>query len=250
MTIRNDRPPRRWPAMMGLALMALLACAAQAGEALVLARNPNFTSAVNGQVLKEIYRQAGLEVRIVTMPGLRSTAEVLAGMIDGEVNRVAEYGQRHPALIRVDPPFNTWTVSAFYKKSMKIDVKTKQDLTGQKLGVVRGLVAVEYLVEGMANVYKTNSSLSLARMLQTDRLEIAVDGANEFKFGLNQSELSALTQVDLMQFPLYHYLSKKNQHLQPVLSRIIKQLSDSGELGRLYLKAEREVLASGIDPAL
>lgn len=228
--------------------VACLGAPARAGQPLTLATINNFTSKVNGIVLHEVYRRAGIQLDIVAMPPSRVTAMSTSGGVDGEVNRIRAYGALHPTLVRVEPPINYWTVSAFYKNGAGFEIRRAADLGERPVGIVRGIKATADLTAGNPKVSVAPSSRELMLMLINDRFDVAIDGAGESGFYVRKLGLQGITSVELEQHALYHYLHEKHQNLVPLISREIRKMADSGELKRVFDKAVNDVMESGLDP--
>lgn len=237
-----------WVRYSTLLLAVCLGLPASAQETIALVRNADVPSAVNALLLKAIYKRAGYELKITPMPAARATVEAESGNVDGEVNRVAAYADAHPNLIRVEPPISIWKISAFYKNAERISINGPDDLKKYSLAYVRGLKGPEDLVKGAQKVEALTTSEQLVNFLQSDRADVIVDGQSQVKFYVKRLGFKDFAQVELTRTPLYHYLHVKNKDLVPVISRIIKKLSDSGELAKLYTQSENEFIASGNSP--
>ena len=234
--------------IVGMAALLLAgACAMLPAQAITLATINNFSSKVNGIVLKEVYRRAGLPLDIQAMPASRVTAMSTSGEVDGEVNRIFSYGTAHPTLLRVEPPINYWTVSAFYRSGSGIEIRGAADLAARRIGIVRGIKAVADLTAGLPSVSVAPSSRELMLMLDGKRFDVAVDGSRESDFYLQRLGLSGIVSVELEQHALYHYLHEKHRDLVPLISREIRKMSDSGDLKRLFDKTVKDLLASGAE---
>lgn len=228
--------------------LACLSLPARAEQTITLATQNNFTSRVNGVVLQEVYRRVGIPLAIVVMPASRVTAMASAGGVDGEVNRVRNYGALHPSLVRVEPPLNYWTVSAFFKTGAAFDFLQVADLSGRRVGIVRGIKAAADLTAGVAQVSVAPSSRELMLMLSNNRFEVAVDGTVDSGFYVRRLALQGITSVELEQQALYHYLHEKHKNLVPLISGEIKRMTASGELKRAFDKAASELVESGAEP--
>ena len=56
-------------------------------------------------ILTDIYKNAGLTVKIQPLPGARANAVTLSGEKDGEVARVQAYANKNATLITVEPAY-------------------------------------------------------------------------------------------------------------------------------------------------
>ncbi|WP_410498439.1 substrate-binding periplasmic protein [Chitinibacter sp. S2-10] len=225
-------------------LLGSFAYAREPVKLAVLTASP--PSRIDAIVLTEVYRRAGIPLRLITMPGLRASAEADSGRIDGEVARVSSYGKQYPNLIRVEPPIDALTVSAYFKKSLNAQIKTRDDLKKYSIGYVRGLKVPAELVMNFPRVLDTQSSKSLVQMLNADRFEVIVNNNSSTDFYINQMGLKNIEKVELRHEPLHHYLHKKHSDLARIISATITQMIQSGELAKLLKQAEYEVL-SGIE---
>lgn len=200
-------------------------------------------SMIDAIVLKEVYRQAGIPLLLLPMPGLRSSAEADAGRIDGEVARVASYGEQHSNLIRVDPALDALAISAYFKSSLRGQIKNRSDLKHYRVGYVRGLKSPADMVKHLPKASDTQTSKSLVQMLAVDRFEVIVNNDSSTDFYIERMGLQNIDKVQLSYEPLHHYLHKKHHELVPLLGQIITRLAKSGELAQLIAQAEKEVRA-------
>lgn len=205
-----------------------------------LARNNDLTSVVNGMVLQELYRRAGIKLSVIEMPPARANIEAQAGRVDGEVNRIRSYGDNAPTLIRVEPSFHLWNYYGMYRKEPAIRVHGLADLGHYTVGYVRGIRFSEELVKPLSNTVATDNPEQLMKMLQSGRIDVAV--------GITRYEIRAFGMADdidatvLTQTPLYHYLNEKHRELAPVIGAVIKKAADAGELEKLYAQYEKQLL--------
>ncbi|MES2756955.1 MAG: hypothetical protein V4693_06245 [Pseudomonadota bacterium] len=74
---------------------------------LVLVTAEDVEDSVHGAWLRMIYADAcartGVDMALQSYPARRASAMSDAGMVDGEINRVGNYGALHPDMIRIEP---------------------------------------------------------------------------------------------------------------------------------------------------
>lgn len=224
----------------GMSIVLLSASAAQAQAPLLITTNmdclPGKSSAL---VLKDIYRRAGIEMVIKTMPAARATVEVEAGRADGESTRIRAYGDTRPYLIRVEPAYSNLTVSAFHKKRFTTPITSTDDLMPLSVGVVRAIKSAEDLVAKIPNLQRLNSSVVLVNMLNRGRFDVAVDISDEFKRVQQTLGFTDFEEVPLVRHDLYHYVHVKHQAQVQALSRIIAEMKKTGELSLLQKVAKQ-----------
>ena len=232
--------------LTSLLLAGLLSVAAQARAPLEIGVVENsFNSEMSGLVLMELYRELGIEVKLVRMPSARNTHELINGGLDGEVQRIASYGDNRPALIRVDPAIYAWTTAAFHKKTASLKIASFEDVKNYYFGYVRGYKVMQDMFDGVQKGSAITTSEQLVMMLQHDRLEVIVDSADDASLYMFKHDLKDVVQTDLQLLPLFHFLHVKNKDLAPIISALISKKSKSGELAKMFSKTRNELVASG-----
>ena len=197
-------------------------------------------------LIKDIYARAGHTAKIEPLPGLRATALVLAGEKDGEVARVLTYANRNPGLIKVDPPYYYLSTTAFAKTNSGIRIQSASDLKKYRVGVVRGIAHAEAATTGLARVEIANDYQSLYRMLDKNRIDVAVDTSVNGPVVLQQLGLSGISAAgEIARLDLFHMLHGRKAELAPAIGATIKSLKDSGELLRTTQRLEAEFLKNG-----
>lgn len=230
-------PPRR------LALAALLGLALQSLRAqtvlTVTAVNQTGGSGVAARLLAEIYRRAGLGLQIDVLPAARASLMTLSDKADGELIRIATYGQIYPQLVRVDPAYYRAIVRAYSLPGRNASVQSRDDLKHYALGSIRGMAYVQELTESHPALTLTQSPQQLFRMLTAGRLDVALCttlAAQSAMASLGIKELDV--SPDLARFELHHYLHVRRKELAPRLANVIRRMKDSGELEQLTLQYE------------
>lgn len=228
-----------------VALLILNATPAEAMDALNITKNMDcLPSSASAQVLTEIYRRAGIPLNIVPMPAARGAVEVAEGRADGEVVRISKYGETRPYLIRVEPAYSQLEISVFHKQTFKKVITPTTDLSPFYLGVVRSIKAAEDIVAKAPTVERLNNSAQLVQILNADRIELAIDIADEFKRVQKRLNITGIVEVPLVKHELFHYLHKKHAALAEPLGRVIVQMKRTGELKRLMDEATLAIGAS------
>ncbi len=203
---------------------------------------------VAAQLLAEIFRQAGLALEIVPMPGPRVTKMSLAGELDGEVIRIQSYGQNYPVLVRVEPPYYHLSVRAYSMASRNARVTTREDLQQYSLGAIRGMAYAFELTENHPALTLTQNSEQMFRMLQAGRLDLVLEShlaatASIDKLGLKD----VVESPELAGLDLYLYLHIRRKGLTPRIGEVIRKLRSSGELARLTTMYEAAVTPANVD---
>lgn len=236
-------PPRLEPVSRRLFAAALLGLAAPHARALetltVTAVARTGGSGVAARLLAEIYRRAGLGLNVEIMPAARASLTSLGDKADGELMRIASYGQNYPQLVRVDPAFYRISVRAYSLPSRSASVQSRDDLRHYAVGAIRGMAYAQDMTESHPALTLTQSPLQLFRMLLAGRIDVALCNTLAAQSALNSLGAKDVeVSPELARFELHHYLHQRRRELVPPLAEAIRRMRDSGELEQLTLKYE------------
>lgn len=226
--------------LLAAALASLAAPEALAAETLVVtAVNKTGASAVAARLLTEIYRRAGLNLQIDVQPAPRASLTALSDKADGELIRIASYGQTYPQLLRVDPSFYRVSVRAYALPARAVSVQSRDDLKHYSLGSIRGMVYVQEMTEHHPALTLTQNPLQLFRMLAAGRVDVALCTTQAAQSSIAELGLKDLdSSPDLARFELHHYLHMRRKDVAPRVAEVIRGLRDSGELEQLTAQYE------------
>jgi ABC-type amino acid transport substrate-binding protein len=205
---------------------------------------------VAADLLKEIYKRAGLTVSIEPYPIVRLADMVQKNEIDGEVSRIGLYFESNPNLIKVEPAYYHLVTAAFAKADKKISVSAPEGLKNHRVGIIRGVYHAAKATEGFPNVVVVDNVTQLFKMLSSDRIDVAVDVSLNGSDVINQLNLKNVQLIgNLAQRELYHVLIPSKKHLAPKISRAIMAMKASGELDSLAKKFEVRRLGAEVSRA-
>jgi polar amino acid transport system substrate-binding protein len=197
------------------------------------------------QLLTDIYQRAGLTLHVEPLPGARANAMMLSGDKDGEVARIKSYFDKNPTLLRVDPPYYFLTSTVFAKAGRGIAIKDAADLAKFRVGIVRGIAHAEAATADLSKVERVVNYEQLYRMLDADRIDLAIDTGINGRAILQTLGLSRLEPVgDIARLELYHGLNPSHKNLPAAIGNVIQKMKKSGELDKLVRKTEDAVLKS------
>lgn len=195
-------------------------------------------------LIKNIYSKIGINANVEPVPPLRANSKNLNMESDGEIARIFPYGEKNPSLIRVDPPYYYLTTTGFCLKGKKIKLKTKEDLKGHSIAVIRGVAHTDSATEGLPNVMAISTGIQMYDLVLNGRVEIALDSGINGRKILRQKIYSSLEECGtIAKLDLYNYLNSKSASRKDAVSNMIKKLKENGELDKLVHKAEQEVLS-------
>jgi hypothetical protein len=200
------------------------------------------------QIFTEVARRLGVHAVFVMFPLPRLSPSVESEEIDGEMNRTAEYGAAHPALVRVEEPVVS-IVFAVYTA----DPARQSD--GLKSVPPNAVVEYRRGVLGCENALKpVIVPAQLSDILTTEQgLKKLVSRRTDFYCDTDLAVLNHMSAARAAEFsavrklfdvgsstPLYPYLSKKNASLAPKLAAALKQMKAEGLVERYRRDAMRE----------
>jgi polar amino acid transport system substrate-binding protein len=227
-----------------LLLMLLTQNAALAQTSLKLAAIADSSlSDVSTRILTDIFKHAGIDLSVVSLPARRASTEARIGELDGETARNGNYADAYPELVRIDPSYYAYQTSAFVKTGSAINITKREDLLPYRIGIVRGVKTASDLVLGASHITEASHVEQLLLMLRLNRFDIAIASslaANVAgkKLGIDTvEERTVLSKTDL-----FVHLHVKHQALVPLISQTILTLKKSGELAKIIRAAEQEVL--------
>ena len=189
---------------------------------------------ITQQVMKEAYKQLGIEIKVEYFPAKRALFLANAGKLyDGELHRIHGIEKRFPNLIPVPVPINYLEgVALSYKKDFKIN--GWESLRPYSIAVRRGIAFTNRGTKGMNRVV-LNTNEHLMQMLNAKRIDMVVmSRINALKQLQNEkkSEIIIL-EPPVEVFEMYHYVHKKNIHLVPKLTSILKQMQKEGKIQKI-----------------
>lgn len=198
---------------------------------------------VAAKVLREIYQKAGLNSAINSYPGARLKSLIQTESLDGEVARIAEYYNQNKMLKKIETPiyyFDAWVYVHQNEKSRKRSVVEFKD---SKIGILRGVLYGEILTNGFKHLVRTDSSRQLFDLLSLGRLDAVIDtDFMRLAYVSKFNEKKIRPEFFIKRYYFYHGLRKKLLSEHEKISKIMSELSKSGELQKIIHRAEKDVL--------
>lgn len=224
---------------MGVVVLVSLLASAAAGDVFTISTSyRNLLSNTEGtgildRILVEAFSRIGITAEIVYTPTERSLYDVNAGVLDGEINRIAGMEKRYPNLRRVPEPNMTMEFVAFAKTPLEID--GWESLRQLDIGLVRGWKILEEHTEGFPYVTKVPTEVGLFTMLDKGRLDAALYSRLT---GLRALEELGMEGVRCLEPPLasrkmYLYVYKDHQALTDEIAEALRALKADGTYDRI-----------------
>jgi polar amino acid transport system substrate-binding protein len=223
-------------------VLLLMAGLARGAEMPVLVLNdtnePPFTT-IDGTgfvdaVAGEMFRRAGVRLRLVRLPAERGLLNANAGIDDGDLVRIAGLEAHYPNLVRVPEKLLDWDFTAFAKDAAL--PARWETLRTRPVGHIRGWKIYEQHLAGTPHVVTAEDSAQLFRQLQRGRIEVALYARWQ---GLSLIRREGLKGVHALEPPLatremFIYLHRRHAALAPQLAAALRAIKAEGLYDRLY----------------
>ena len=215
---------------------------------LVLVTAEDVEDSIHGAWLKMIYADAcariGHGMTLQSYPARRATAMSDAAMVDGEINRVSNYGTLHPDMIRIDPSHFSMNFCAYGFLSQRVGEGWRglsefgKPRIEYRNGVERCREMLGALSPASQVSVANNVTLGIRKLAQR-RTDLYVDIDSVVESALLQPEFAGagirpLSVVETVEMHCYVHRSKR-ELVQPLSLALATMLRD-GSVER-YRKA-------------
>jgi ABC-type amino acid transport substrate-binding protein len=192
---------------------------------------------IGARILERVYAKLKIPVSFIKVRGKRALLQSSSGKSDGEVHRIHKIGEVYSTLIRVPTPINYIEPNVFSIRDYQI--KTCSDLKDLKVGIVAGVKHAEMCTQGFKKLSVLKHSLELIRVLNERGVDAVVTARLNGEIQVEKLGYGKIITIDppLSKMLLYHYVHKKHIHLIPQIDKIIKEMTESGELDILRKKS-------------
>ncbi len=186
------------------------------------------SKAIN-RVLTEVFKQMGLDLKIVVMPSKRSLINANAGIEDGNFLRTKGITAKFPNLIMVPERLSVNNIVAF-SKDPSIKVDGWKSLNNYHVVCVNGWRNCERELPNPKQKTVIKDEKLLFTLLEKNRADIGVFGRST---GLAVLKELHFTDIKPLKPPivvsdLFLYIHKKHELLVPVISDILQRMKSDG----------------------
>ena len=206
---------------------------------LVLVTAEDVEDSIHGAWLKMIYADAcariGFDLALQSYPARRATAMSNAGMVDGEISRVRDYGVTHPDMIRIVPAHFSMNFCAYGHPSQRVGEGWRglsafgKPRIEYRNGVVRCREMLGALLPASQVSAVNNATLGI-RKLAKRRTDVYVDIDSVVERVLLQPEFASavirrLSVVETVEMHCYIHRSKR-ELVKPLSAALATMLKD------------------------
>ncbi len=211
---------------------------ATADQKLVFSTNVKSDKPIASElILREAYKRLGYDIEVRSYPPARSLFVSNSGDVDGEVHRLLSTASNSPNLIPVPVHIHKLDVVVFGKTKAKEPFNNWETLLPYKVGLIRGHIYAREAIERYPQMRYEQmiDPEQLLKMVSAGRIDYAVLTKWTGLKILNKLQMKEVSLMEgtLETYELFHYLHKKNKHLVPEIERMLKSMSDSGEIHQI-----------------
>ncbi len=184
-------------------------------------------------IMGNAYWQVGYRLKVECFPGKRALYKSNQGQTDAELVRIKSIGTSYPNLIRVPEPIFMVRGMAFVWNK-KLAIRSKQDLQGHRVGIVRGIQWAAEITEGLSPKI-ASSAHDLFKLLAQHQIDIALEAKFTGQAIMRSLSGTGVVEVEkpLIEFPVFHYVHKKNLPLVEPLNRELERMKRYGETDQI-----------------
>lgn len=191
----------------------------------------------------------GMQLEMRLLPAERSLLDANAGIIDGDVGRVAEVGALYENLRRVPTPILKRRQFVAFSTCRDLPEGAWTALGDYHVGFVNGWKLFEPLVAGARSVTRVDNTEALFSLLARDRLDMALTARID---GLLEAQRLGLKRVCIVPPPIaevsmYLFLHARHADLVDPLGAVLAAMEETGasDLIRQAVFAQYGLAAAG-----
>ena len=185
---------------------------------------------ISSKILIKAYNKANIHIEPLFIGLEESLQHSNTGKTDGEFARINKITELYPNLRKVPVPIFSVQAIAFSKDS-SITINNWNDLGNYKLTIVMGAKFIETGTQGIDKNYALSFEEALDQ-LHAGKAEVIVipklAGINLI-YKKKYHDIKAVSN-SLKTLKLYHFVHKKNIHLIPIITPILREMEQSGEI--------------------
>lgn len=230
-----------WMYLAGASLLLALSGSADADRPVLVLNDTNeppFTTADRDGFLDiiagEAFRRAGVELRLVKLPAERGLISANAGIEDGDLVRIAGLEKQYPNLVRVPEKLVDWEFVAFSKDA---SIPSNWAAIRQRpVGHIKGWKIFEQNLVGAERVITANDPEQLFRLLELNRVEVALYMRWMGLALIKQQGLKGVRPLvpPLATREMFIYLHKRHANLAPRIAEALRAMKREGFYQRVY----------------
>lgn len=246
------RPPGwlRRHALLAAALAPVAASLAQTAPQVVRIGRTDYVSPltdIEERVLRHAFDRIGVRCEFVPIPLLRLIEMANDGQVDADIGRIPEIASRYPNLIRLSTPICQTDV-AVYGRTADFARRTRSEIAGMSIGIVRGVFVLSKHTQGM-KVIEVQNFEAITNMMLNQRIDAAVAIYLDTEVQVRDKRIAEMVRWPYLwaSEPLHFLLHKSHAALVPKLEEALARMAKDGLIQRHYAEGLKKI---GLAPLL
>lgn len=190
-------------------------------------------------ICNEVFRRAGLHLKLIKLPAERALINANAGVEDGDLTRIAGLEKDYPNLRRVPEKLIDWTFVAFTRQNKPAEASWAA-LETFAVGHIKGWKIFEKSLRPLTHITTADTPAQLFTLLEKNRIEIAL---YERWMGYALSKQMQIPEIHVIEPPLavremFIYLHQRHADKIPAITAALRAVKAEG----MYTRICREKL--------
>jgi len=193
----------------------------------------NVVQMMASKILQKAYAKADIEIDAMFLPLQESLEQSNQGITDGELARIEKITEFYPNLRLIPVSISTVQAVAF-STTQDLHIRDWNDLQGQNFTIVKGAKFIEIATKKMNKQY-VHSLEEAFENLENGKTDIIVIPKKAAIRLILKQEFKNIKPISgtLQELELFHFVHKKNASLIPIITPILQEMKDNGEI--LYM---------------
>ncbi|MTI06390.1 hypothetical protein E1180_12775 [Roseibium denhamense] len=181
------------------------------------------------RIVEAAYDQMGISIKKLPMARSRNILPTSIAEVDGIIAGPKLFETEFPALRRIDVPIMQIDIRIF---SCSLEFLASESMTQKRWGQLNGARVLSRHTAGYENVWLGDSFQELFDMLKLDRLDAVVGPQIALERYSKRADRGCIEAVggSLEQVDFFHYLHSKNGHLVPSVTRVLRDMLETGQI--------------------
>jgi polar amino acid transport system substrate-binding protein len=181
------------------------------------------------RIVESAYDQLGISITKLPMARSRNILTASSNEVDGIIAGPKLFDQEFPFLTRIDVPILQIDIRIF---SCNPDLLDANSVKQKRWGRINGARLLSKYTEGYDDVWLGDTFQELFGMLKLDRLDAVVGPQIALDIYSKREDRGCIEAVggSLGQVDFFHYLHSKNGHLVPNVTRVLRDMLDTGKI--------------------
>ncbi len=230
----NKRLPPNLFTTFTIGLMTLISPFATYAESYTFSGGKqSLAQTIASAVLVKAYSKVNIQVTPVFLTLKESLRRSNSGETDGELARISSITKFSPNLQQV--PVSVISIQAIaFSKNKNLNIKNWNDLKDHKFTIVKGVKFIETATKDLDRTFVDTIKEAIEQLHQNKTEVIVIPKLASINL-IYQKKYHNIKAVSssLQTHKLYHFVHKKNHRLIAVITPVLEEMKNSGEIAHI-----------------